>query len=260
MQAIQLPSGWEWIDDWNLDTSSVHSGDGWVYAPNIEGLNWPESNDKLKYVNHGRQRRWIRHRKLASRDAKEEILVGQLKPGEVMPLPLSGLSQPGLYILQMRPSSLDMGDGYSWSTVVKSDWLHDSRMTGNTPDICVSALVESEELLYCSLTNGTSLHSSCGKMWFCVSIQATEIAKDVSSNPIQDWTIVVKSPLSITNYLPFKAEYSIFEMRESRHFSVCSRGIISSGKSVKSYNADIRKPIFLSLVPQWGWLPVHVRD
>ncbi|WJZ96765.1 hypothetical protein VitviT2T_015418 [Vitis vinifera] len=35
----------------------------------------------------------------------------------------------------------------------------------------------------------------------CLGVQATEIAKDIRSDPIQDWTLVVKSPLSITNLL-----------------------------------------------------------
>ena len=35
----------------------------------------------------------------------------------------------------------------------------------------------------------------------CLGVQATEITKDIRSDPIQDWTLVVKSPLSITNLL-----------------------------------------------------------
>lgn len=106
------------------------------------------------------------------------------------------------------------------------------------------------------------MHGTSGgshKFWFCVSIQGTEIAKDIRSDAIQDWCLVVKSPLTISNFLPLAAEYSVLEMQSSGHFLTCSRGVFLSGKTVQIYSADIRKPLFLSLLPQRGWLPVHVR-
>ncbi|CAL0314337.1 unnamed protein product [Lupinus luteus] len=121
--------------------------------------------------------------------------------------------------------------------------------------LCVSALSESEELLCCSEIHGTSV--GFHKLWFCVSIQATEIAKDIHSNAIQDWCLVIKSPLLISNYLPLAAEYSVLEMQSSGHFLACSRGVFLSGKTVQIYSADIRNPLFLSLLPQRGWLPIH---
>jgi vacuolar protein sorting-associated protein 13A/C len=105
--------------------------------------------------------------------------------------------------------------------------------------------------------HGTS--SGSHKLWYCVSIQATEIAKDIHSDAIQDWCLVVKSPLTISNFLPLAAEYSVLEMQSSGHFLTCSRGVFLSGKTVQIHSADIRKPLFLSLLPQRGWLPVHVR-
>ncbi|KAL6008538.1 hypothetical protein ACLOJK_034051 [Asimina triloba] len=33
---FELPSGWEVIDDWHVDKTSVRTGDGWVYAPDQE--------------------------------------------------------------------------------------------------------------------------------------------------------------------------------------------------------------------------------
>ena len=125
-------------------------------------------------------------------------------------------------------------------------------------EIFVSALTESEELLYCGEMSGTSSNSSHG-LWFYLSIQATEIAKDIHSDPIEDWNLVVKSPLSINNYLPLAAEYSVLQIQDSGHFLVCSRGVFCPGKTIKVYSADIRKPLYFSLLPQRGWLPIHVR-
>lgn len=44
--GVHLPSGWEWVDDWHLDTASVITDAGWIYAPNIESLKWPNSYDR----------------------------------------------------------------------------------------------------------------------------------------------------------------------------------------------------------------------
>lgn len=255
--GVGLPSGWEWVDEWHVDNSSIKITDGWAYAPNVESLKWPESCNPVESVNYARQRRWLRHRTCVLGDLKPQICVGPLRPGEVTPLPLSALTQSGRYVFQFRPSNLEQAEEYSWSSVI--DRTHNSHDVGMQPEnsgICVSTLQESEELLYCSLVSGTS--SSSRGMWFCLSIQATEIAKDVHSNPIQDWTLVIRAPLSISNYLPLVAEYSVLESQNTGHFLACVRGVFNPGDCVKVYNADIRSPLYFSLLPQRGWLPVHV--
>ncbi|PNY06054.1 pleckstrin homology domain-containing protein, partial [Trifolium pratense] len=253
---IDLPPGWEWIDDWHLDTKSINNSDGWIYAPDVESLRWPESLDPKDSCNSARQRKWLRNRKLIVDDLKHEISVGLLQPGEAAPLPLSGLTQSIQYFLQLRPGSSENPYEYSWSTLVDRPRLSEDVGNGEKcSNLCVSALSESEELLCCSEMHGTS--SGSHKLWYCVSIQATEIAKDVRSDAIQDWCLVVKSPLTISNFLPLAAEYSVLEMQSSGHFLTCSRGVFLSGKTVQIHSADIRKPLFLSLLPQRGWLPVH---
>lgn len=250
--GVCLPSGWEWVSGWQMDKISVNTGDGWVYAPDIDSLKWPQSHDPLKSVNYARQRRWIRQRKRKSGNFKPEIFVGTLKYGEVCALPLSGLTQTPSYALQLRPLDLEKPDEYSWSCVLDRPNQSDD----HNPQVCVSDLKEKEELLYCPKKCGTSSNGSRG-IWFCMSIQATEIAKDAHSNPIKDWSLVVKSPLSITNYLPLSAEFSVLEMQNSGHFLDCFRGVFSPGETVKIYNVDIRNPLYLSLLPQRGWLPLH---
>ena len=179
-----MPSGWEWIGDWELDKTSFNTADGWVYAPDIESLKWPESYNPLKFVNHARQRRWVRKRKQISDDVKQHISVGLLKPGDTVHLPLSSLTQSGLYYLQLRPSNLNNPDEYSWSSVAgRPGQSGNSGKPKEYSEICVSTLAESEELLYCTPLNGTSSNSPRG-LWFCLTIQATEIAKDSHSDPI----------------------------------------------------------------------------
>ncbi|KAE9596742.1 putative vacuolar protein sorting-associated protein [Lupinus albus] len=253
---IDLPPGWQWIDDWNLDINSTSTSDGWIYAPDVESLRWPESFDSKESPNSARQRRWLRSRKLVADDLNNEISVGLLQPGETAPLPLSGLSQTVQYFLQLRPWTSANPSEYSWSSVVdRPSYPEDAGMGKQCSKLCVSALSESEELLCCSEIHGTS--AGFHKLWFCVSIQATEIAKDIHSDAIQDWCLVIKSPLLISNYLPLAAEYSVLEMQSSGHFLACSRGVFLSGKTVQIYSADIRNPLFLSLLPQRGWLPIH---
>lgn len=192
-------------------------------------------------------------------EIKQDISIGQLNPGDTVPIPLSSLSQSGMYVLQVRPFSLTNPNEYTWSTVAdKPGEPEDPGKPKLYSGICVSSLTECEELLYCTQVTGTS-SSRSHKLWFCLSIQATEIAKDIHSNPIQDWSLVVKSPLSVTNFLPFAAEYSVLDMQPSGHFVDCSRGVFGLGETVEIYSADIRNPLFFSLLPQRGWLPIHVK-
>ncbi|KAL1194607.1 hypothetical protein V5N11_031431 [Cardamine amara subsp. amara] len=159
-----------------------------------------------------------------------DIPIGLLKPGDTLPVPLSGLTQSASYVLKLKCVLPDNSDEYSWSSVV-------SRPGG--PEISSSSSGDNQ------------------KVWFCLNTQATEIAKDIRLDPIQDWTLVVKSPFSIANCLPFGAEYSVLEMQASGHFICRCRGVFSSGETVKVYSVDIRNPLYFSLLPQRGWLPMH---
>ncbi|KAK6146409.1 hypothetical protein DH2020_020278 [Rehmannia glutinosa] len=257
VSEVDLPSGWEWVDEWRVDNSSVNTVDGWVYAPDFERLKWPESYNSLNYVNYARQRRWIRNRNQAAEGFKSQIIVGPVKPGETTPLPLPCLGHSAFYVLHLKPSNMEAANQYSWSSVTDMrSQSQDVDRSKEVSEICVSTLTESEKLLYCSGISGSSSNSLRG-IWFCLSIQATEIAKDIHFNPIQDWTIVVRSPVSIVNYLPFMAEISLLEMQGSGDFLSCYRGVSSPGESVKVYNADIRNPLYFTLLPQGGWLPLH---
>lgn len=258
LSRVNLPSGWEWIDEWHLDDSSVKTVDGWVYAPDFESLKWPDSYDSSKTENRVRQRRWIRNKKHIADDLKSQIMIGSLKPGETIPIPLTCLDQSASYLLHLKPLTIEAANQYSWSSVMDvSAQSQDLKRSDELPEVCVSTLVESEKLLHCTEVSGSSSNSSHG-VWFCLTIQATEIAKDIQFNAIQDWTIVVRPPVTIANYLPLMAEISLLEMQATGHFLSCYRGVSSPGESVKVYDADIRSPLYFSLLPQKGWLPLQV--
>ncbi|XP_068635813.1 uncharacterized protein [Aristolochia californica] len=254
---LEIPSGWEVVNDWHVDTRSVRTSDGWVYAPDTEYLKWPDTYDHINFVNYARQRRWIRKRRHVSTEPKKHILVGQLQPGDIIPLPLPGLtSAQFLYTLQLRPSNDEDPNEYSWSSVVNGISPLNVDKASELSEICVSDLTESEKLLYCHRMCGDSSECASG-LWFCMRMQATEIGKDIHSDPIHDWTLSVDCPLSIVNFLPLPAEYSVLEKKSDGHFIACSRGIFHPGETAKIYNADPRNPLYLSLLPKGGWLPIH---
>lgn len=184
------------------------------------------------------------------------ISIGLLKPGDILPVPLSGLTQSASYVLKLKCVMTD-GSEYSWSSVVSRPEEPEVACESES-EICISSLTESEHLLCCTQISSTSPgHNKI--YWFCLKTQATEIAKDIRSDPIQDWTLVVKSPFSIANYLPFGAEYSVLEKQDNGDL-IChsqSREFIGSGETVKVHTVDIRKPLYFSLLPQRVWLPMR---
>lgn len=256
---VALPDGWEWTDDWHVDTTSVRAANGWVYAPDTAHLKWPESSDHINTVNYARQRRWIRNRKYTSYDRESLIPLGLLKPGHTLPLPLSGLAHPVIsYVLQLRPKYSTDPNEYSWSSVVEKQ--SQSELSGRAEEpseICVSALTESDELLYCSQQNGSSSNSFPG-LWFCLNIQAKQIGKDVHSDAIQDWNLIIDSPLSITNFLPLSTEYAVIGKQLNGESKTSSQGTLVPGETVKVYSADLRDPLYFSILPQGGWQQIHV--
>ncbi|XP_062205491.1 uncharacterized protein LOC133907454 isoform X2 [Phragmites australis] len=188
-------------------------------------------------------------------DREDQILVGMLEPSSTVPVPLSGLSHPFVpYTLQLRPAIHYEHMNYSWSDVQEKRSQTEFRKE-EILDICVSDLYESENLLFCSQIDGTS--SSGQGLWFCLTIEAKEIGKDVHMDPIYDWSIVIKSPLCLTYYLPISAHYTVSSSHLDNEDSNCSQGTLNPGEAVKVHNVDPRNPLYLSLIPHGGWEIMH---
>ncbi|KAF8689392.1 hypothetical protein HU200_041935 [Digitaria exilis] len=186
---------------------------------------------------------------------EDQILIGMLEPNSAVPVPLSGLSHAVVpYMLQLRPSIHHEHMNYSWSDVQERRSQSEFRKE-EILDICVSDLYESENLLFCSQIDGTS--SSCHGLWFCLSIEAKEIGKDVHMDPVYDWSIVIKSPLCLAYYLPISAHYTVSSSYPNNEDSSCSLGTLNPGDAVKVHNVDPRNPLYLSVIPHGGWEQMH---
>ncbi|WVZ57683.1 hypothetical protein U9M48_008037 [Paspalum notatum var. saurae] len=153
----------------------------------------------------------------------------------------------------LRPANHHVHENYSWSDVQERRSQTEFRKE-ETIDICVSDLYESENLLFCSQVDGAS--SSSHGLWFCLSIEAKEIGKDVQMDPIYDWSIIIKSPLCLTYYLPISAHYTVSSSHLDNEEST-SLGTLNPGEAVKVHNVDPRNPLYLSLIPHGGWELMH---
>lgn len=213
--------------------------------------------DDMSSTNHLRRKRWIQSGKHAP-DCATSLLVGRLNPGETVPLPLASLtSSECCCIFQMRPTEDNASMEYSWSSVLDVTKSAEVSAVPNEPfEIDVSDLKECQKLLFCRKECGSS-SDDFQEVWFFLSLRATEIGRDVNSDPIEDWNLSVDSPLSITNFLPHSSEYSIFEQSDQQLIPR-SQGILQSGETARIYNADPRSPLYISLLPQGGWQPINV--
>ena len=246
---MDLPAGWEWVDSWHIENSTTSDLDGWIYGPNLQQLKWPESYSPENSSNTARQRKWIRRRRFISSDFEASLSLELLKPGETLPLPLKCLVHPIFpYYFQLKPRNPDDKTEYSWSKALNGN--------NEFSDICISKLDKSDELLCCTQV-GESSSDDHQTLWFCVSIQSSEIRKDIHSDPIHDWTLVIDSPLSFTNFLPLPVKYSVHCEDSNGHLSTCHQDIFQPGETSKVYNVDLRAALYLSLVPR-GWEHVEV--
>lgn len=75
------------------------------------------------------------------------------------------------------------------------------------------------------------------------------------NNPVHDWRLTVAAPLTVSNLLPVRAEYQIWEKPKRTAPVLRQRGVIESGASTQISSVDVRRPIFLSWWPQGAWKP-----
>lgn len=255
---IQLPPSWEWASDWHIDNTSSSSPEGWTYGFDFRHLKWPPPFDPEGPMLFVRRRRWVRTRQHISRDDRRSFSVGILRAGDVTSLPVACLRRFGpKYILKFKPCNLNVVDEYLWSHVLNYRGRHDSASKHvSMPDILVSSLMETEELVYSPAKEANST-THRNDLWFCLSVKATEIGKDVRLDPIRDWKLVLTAPLTLISFLPVSSEFSVLEKLSGGELSVRYRGVVKSGETIKVYSADLRNPLYFSLMPQGGWQPVH---
>ncbi|BBN04917.1 vacuolar protein sorting-associated protein 13A/C [Marchantia polymorpha subsp. ruderalis] len=254
--AVKLPPGWTWISDWHVDQVAGVDEEGWSYGFDFRNLNWPPTNGSERLFSFVRRRRWVRSRQSVT-GGSTRVTVGTLAPGGKIPLPIACLraTSPD-YCLQIRPQPGGYHPGsYKWSQVIPYKGFPDHGVKQeSSKEIRIQSLVETEELLSCSLEASSSL-SSEKDIWFCLETTATSVGKDAEMDPIKDWKLVITAPLMLTNYLPVPSEYSVSEKRTGKGLIVRERGIIKPGEAAGIFHADLRKPLHLTWLPQGGWQP-----
>ncbi|KAL2636221.1 hypothetical protein R1flu_007700 [Riccia fluitans] len=254
---VKLPPGWRWMSDWHVDQVAGADEEGWCYAFDFRSMKWPRpANASEKTLSFIRQRRWIRTRQSVT-GGMTRVNIGTLPPGERMPVPVAFLRATSAdYCLQVRPRFGGYNSGsYEWSIVDARKGLSDHGLKPETRrEIRIQSLVETEELLRCSVETSTS--SSTEKdIWFYLETTATVVGKDANLDPIKDWTLVITAPLMLTNYLPVPSEYCIYEKQSGRGLLVRERGIIKCGEAAGIFHADLNEALHLTWLPQGGWKP-----
>ncbi|KAF5752107.1 hypothetical protein HS088_TW01G00014 [Tripterygium wilfordii] len=198
-------------------------------------------------------------------------------PGASVVLPWRCASKDSDQCLQIRPFVDQSQSSYLWGHAVyvgcgdafgKEQPLSDQELLtrqntfkqGNKIlDLTfkMNQLEKKDVLFCCSPSVGSKL------FWLSVSADASVLHTELNS-PVYDWTISVNSPLKLENRLPCQAEFTIWEKTNEGKCIERQHGVISSRKSVHIYLIDVRRPIYLTLFCQGGWVlekdPVLILD
>lgn len=157
--------------------------------------------------------------------------------------------------LQVRPQTGALGDGlaHNWSSVVPYNGKPDTGINNHpVKKFQVRNLQETEELLCCPVEASSSTVEG-RDVWLCVECKATEIGKTTKLDPILDWQLTVSAPLELVNFLPVTCEYKVSEKVAGKGSMMLHEGVVEPGQSQPLYQADLRKGLYLSWVPQDGW-------
>ncbi|KAI3834068.1 hypothetical protein MKX03_035864 [Papaver bracteatum] len=275
-----LPSGWRWTTTWTVDKSRFGDIDGWAYAPDYQSLlKWPPNSSvspaksSLQVV---RRRRWIRTRQPLSTGSISSMndVVTILSPGSSSILPWRSTASDSDLCIQIRPHVEYPEPSYTWA--VGSGYARDNDQSffeqgslsrqntmqrGNASSsfaFKLNQLEKKDVLLHCDPSSG-------GKQsfWLSIGTDASVLHTELNA-PVYDWRISINSPFKLENRLPCPAEFTVWERMKDGVSIERQHGIISSRRSVHIYSADMKRPIYLTLCVQGGWVlekdPVLILD
>ncbi|KAF9594340.1 hypothetical protein IFM89_030469 [Coptis chinensis] len=276
-----VPSGWKWTSTWTVDKSHFVDSDGWVYGPDYQSLKWPPISSKSSTkssVDVVRQRRWVRTRQQLISDNSFENIVTALSPGSSAVLPWKCMRRESDMCLQVRPCVENDDSSYSWGRTVSVD---SGYACGSDQSFSDQGYLSRQSTIQSgtALTNlqfklnqlqKTDILLNCGSstgskqiFWLSMGTDASVLHTELNA-PVYDWKISINSPLKLENRLPCPAEFKIWEKAKDGNSIERQHGIISSRRSVHIYSADMRRPIYLTLFVQGGWVlekdPVLVLD
>ncbi|XP_059643008.1 uncharacterized protein LOC132284858 [Cornus florida] len=277
-----LPLGWTWISKWTIDKPQFGDNDGWAYGPDYPSLKWPPTSSKSSAksaLDSVRRRCWIRTRQTVIKQGinNSNNVVGTIIPGSSTVLPWRSIAKDSDCCLQVRPFVDHAEPSYSWGCAVAVGSVYTCGKDQSSMDqnffsrqntlkqgheIPVSLFklnqLEKKDVLFCCCpATGTK------QFWLSIGADASALHTELNA-PVYDWKISINSSLKLENRLPYPAEFTIWEKSKEGDSVERQCGIISSQGSVHIYSADIRKPIYLSLVVQGDWLlekdPVLILD
>ncbi|XP_028051145.1 uncharacterized protein LOC114255802 isoform X2 [Camellia sinensis] len=203
-------------------------------------------------------------------------VVGTISPGSSFVLPWRSMSKDSDHCLQVRPCFDHPQPPYSWgyAVAVGSGYTYgkdqpsvdqglfsrqNTLKQGNKMPVSSLKLnqLEKKDILLCCPSTGRK------QFWLSISTDASVLQTELNA-PVYDWKISINSPLKLENRLPCPAEFTVWEKLKEGNSVERQHGIIPSRGSVHIYSADVRKPIYLSLFVQGGWVlekdPVLVLD
>jgi len=263
-----LPSGWRWTSPWKIERLNFVDNDGWAYAADFQNLNWPSSSWRSSKSPHDfvRRRRWVRSRQQSQEQSAEipRKVLATVSPHSSTALPWTSMIRDMDLCLQVRPYSEKSEESYSWSQICslgsesipkqqhsslsRQSTVKQSVVSSRNSVLKLAELEKKDVLSYCHPPVSTERY-----FWFSVGIDASVVHTDLNV-PVYDWRISFNSILRLENKLPYEAEYAIWEISTKSNMVEKQHGIVPSGGSVFIYSADIRKPIYLTLFLQNGWI------
>uniref|UniRef100_A0A0D9VFX1 C2 domain-containing protein n=1 Tax=Leersia perrieri TaxID=77586 RepID=A0A0D9VFX1_9ORYZ len=263
----RLPPGWKWTSPWKIEKSSSVDSDGWAYAANFENLDWPSSWKSSKSPHDFvRRRRWVRSRQPVQEQSAEipRKIIAVMEPHSSTALPWTTMIKDMDLCLQLRPFPEKSQESYSWSQVLslgseslpkqqqsslsRQNTLKQSSVPSKNSVLRLAELEKKDMLSYCYPPVGIKQY-----FWLSVGIDASIVHTDLNM-PVYDWKICFNSIFRLENKLPYEAEYAIWEKSKEGSMVERQHGIVSSGGSAFIYSADIRKPIYLTMFVQNGWI------
>lgn len=265
-----LPAGWRWTSAWKIEKSQFVDGDGWAYGTDFQSLMWPPNSSKASsksVLDFVRRRRWIRTRQPLSKENNDSMrnVIAVINPGSSMVLPWTSMVSGMDLCLQVRPFAGSYQEIYTWGQMVtlgsgreqstnqqaphsRQNTVKHSVVPSQNSILRLNQLEKKDMLSYSNPGVSTKQY-----FWLSVGIDASVLHTELNA-PVYDWKISFNSALRLENKLPYEAEYAIWERAAEGNMVERQRGIISSGGNAFVYSADIRKPIYLTLFVQGGWI------
>lgn len=244
--------------------------DGWAYGPDFQNLKWPPTSSRSSSKSvpgFVRRRRWIRTRRQLpeKRVSSAHNVIAVVNPGSSSVLPWRSMAKDMDMCLLVRPYGENSQEPYTWGQSVtlnssknrslnqqasfskQSTMQHENLSSQNSP-LRLNQL-EKNDMLLCCRPSG----SAPPYFWLGISVDASVLHTELNT-PIYDWKISINAAIRLENKLPCQSEYTIWEKTTEGAMLKRQHGIIPSCRTAFIYSADLRRPIYLTLFVQGGWV------